>query len=362
MAETTILPVDCDISPFYIYRMKHLSILALEDATMNCIDSCYQILTRVNDFRRYKGQPPFYNVEIVGTKKKTAISKGLYNINVTRTIDEIRKTDVIFIPIVCGDFAKTANTNKAFSEWVARQHKKGAEIVSLCVGSFFLASTGLLDGRKCAIHWAAKDEFMTMYPSVNTIDDTIITDEHGIYTCGGGYSFLNLLLYVIEKHLGREMSVLASKMFEIDIERKNQNPFMIFMGQKRHNDEAVLRAQEFIENNPSESFTVDRICEKIGIGRRTFERRFRKCTGNSVMEYIQRVKVEQTKKDLESGSKTINEIIFDVGYNDVDAFRKVFKKYTDLSPLEYRKRYAGERAATPRSQTRSNRSPYSRHT
>src|ERR1041384_716168 len=98
MAETTILPVDCDIGPFYIYNMKHLSILALEDATMNCIDSCYQVLTRVNDFRRYKGQPPFYNVEIVGAKKKTAISKGLYNINVTRTIDEVRKTDVIFVP------------------------------------------------------------------------------------------------------------------------------------------------------------------------------------------------------------------------------------------------------------------------
>lgn len=319
--------------------MKHLSILALEDATMNCIDSCFQILNRVNDFQRYKGLPPFYKVEIVGAKKRSAINKGLYHINVSRKIDEVKKTDMILVPIVCGDFSKTAQTNKIYRDWVVRQHKKGAEIVSLCVGSFFLASTGLLDQRKCAIHWAAKNEFQAMYPDVSVIDDTIITDERGIYTCGGGYSFLNLLLYIIEKHLGRETSVLASKMFEIDIERKKQNPFMIFMGQKRHSDEAVLRAQEFIENNPSEQFTVDGICAKVGIGRRTFERRFKKCTGNSVVEYIQRVKVEKTKKELESHSKTINEIIFDVGYNDVDAFRKVFKKYTDLSPLEYRKRY-----------------------
>jgi transcriptional regulator GlxA family with amidase domain len=243
------------------------------------------------------------------------------------------------VPIVCGDFAKTADTNKPYRDWVLRQHKRGAEIVSLCVGSFFLASTGLLDDRKCAIHWAAKDEFASMYPDVTVIDDTIITDERGIYTCGGGYSFLNLLLYIIEKHLGRETSVLASKMFEIDIERKKQNPFMIFMGQKRHNNEAILRAQEFIENNPSQLFTIDGVCAKIGMGRRTFERRFKKCTGNSVVEYIQRVKVEQTKKGLESGSKTINEIISGVGYNDIDAFRKVFKKYTDLTPLEYRRRY-----------------------
>jgi len=319
--------------------MKHLSILALEDATMNCIDSCYQIMNRANDFLAYQGKEPFYKVEIVGVGANMNVNKGLYNINVSNKIDNITKTDIIIIPIVCGDFSKTAITNLAYRDWVIDQRRKGAEIVSLCVGSFFLASTGLLDNRKCAIHWAAKNEFAEMYPAIEVIDETIITDEDGIYTCGGGNSFLNLLLYIIEKHLGREMSVLASKMFEIDIERKSQHPFVIFMGQKRHGDEVILRAQEFIENNPSEILTTDRLCETLGIGRRTFERRFRKSTGNSVNEYIQRVKVELTKKELETGSKTVNEIIFSVGYNDVDAFRKVFKKYTNLSPLEWRKRY-----------------------
>ena len=118
----------------------------------------------------------------------------------------------------------------------------------------FPGINGLLKGRKCAIHWAAKNEFQAMFPEVTIIDDTIITDEGGIYTCGGGYSYLNLLLYIIEKHLGREMSILASKMFEIDIERKNQNQFIIFMGQKRHEDKNVLSAQEFIENNPTETY------------------------------------------------------------------------------------------------------------
>jgi transcriptional regulator GlxA family with amidase domain len=310
--------------------MKHLSILALEDATMNCIDSCFQVLTRVNDFLRYQNKSAFYEVDIVATCKSATINKGLYSINATRTIHDLKQTDVIFIPIICGDFSKTAKLNEAYRDWVIARSKDGTEIVSLCVGSFFLASTGLLNGRKCAIHWAAKNEFAEMYPDVNVIDETIITDENGIYTCGGGYSFLNLLLYIIEKHLGRSMSVLASKMFEIDIERKTQHPFAIFLGQKKHNDEVVLRAQDFIENNPSELFTVDRLSDRMGMSRRTFERRFKKCTGNSVTEYIQRVKVEHTKKELEVGSKTINEIIFDVGYNDVDAFRKVFRKYYNV--------------------------------
>ena len=321
--------------------MKHVSILPLYDATLSSIDSSYQLFSRVNDFMKYQGKPPFYTVEIVGTQKKTKLNNGLYNIHADKTINEIVKTDVIVIPLLCGDFAKAISKNKKYIDWMQHQYHNNAEIVCLCVGSFFLASTGLLDNKKCAVHWAVKNEFKKMFPGIKITDDTIITDEKGIYTCGGGFSYLNLLLYIFEKHLGREISVLASKMFEIDIERKTQNPFVIFMGQKQHGDEVVLKVQEFIENNPTATFTVDGICDKFSIGRRTFERRFKNNTSNSVVEYIQRVKVEFAKKHLETGRKTINEIIYETGYNDIDAFRKVFKKFTDLSPLDYRKKFAG---------------------
>jgi len=320
--------------------MKHISILALHDATLTSIDSSYQMLTRVNDFMRYQGKPDCYHVEIVGLEKRTSLSNGLYNICPHKTIQQVQKTDVIVLPLLCGDFTKAISKNTKYTNWIIEQYHSNAEVVCLCVGSFFLASTGLLQGRKCAVHWAAKDEFKAMFPGVHIIDDSIITDEKGIYTCGGGYSYLNLLLYIIEKHVGREMSILTSKMFEIDIERKSQNPFMIFIGQKKHGDDVVLQSQEFIENNPAETFTVDALCDKFNVGRRTFERRFKKCTGNSIAEYVQRVKVEFAKKHLETGRKTINEIIYEAGYNDVDAFRKVFKKFTDLSPVDYRKKFA----------------------
>lgn len=290
---------------------------------------------------KYQGKQPFYDIKIVGLAKNTKTSNGLYTISADKTIDQIKKTDVIVLPLLCGDFKKAIQENRGYTDWLISQYCNGAEIVCLCVGSFYLASTGLLDNKRCAVHWAAKNEFKEMFPNIKITDDTIITDEKGIYTCGGGYSYLNLLLYIFEKHIGREISILASKMFEIDIERKSQNPYMIFIGQKKHGDDVVLKVQEFIENNPSETYTVDDICNKFSIGRRTFERRFKKCTGNSIIEYIQRLKVEFAKKHLESGRKTVNEIIYESGYNDIDAFRKVFKKYTDLTPIDYRKKYNG---------------------
>lgn len=318
--------------------MKHVSILPLYDATLTSIDSSFQLFSRVNDFMRYGGKSPFYDVEIVGVENNTQL--GMYNISSNKTIAQVKKTDVIVLPLLCGNFVKAITENEKYTNWLLTQYHNSAEIVCLCVGSFYLASTGLLNGKKCAIHWAAKNEFASMFPKVNIIDSNIITDENGIYTCGGGYSYLNLILYIFEKHVGREMAILASKMFEIDIERKSQHPFAIFTTQKKHGDEAVLQAQEWIENNPTATYTVEDMCAKFGVGRRTFERRFRKCTGNSIAGYIRRVKVEFAKKQLEAGQKTINEIIYETGYNDVDAFRKVFKKITDLSPVDYRKKYS----------------------
>jgi transcriptional regulator GlxA family with amidase domain len=335
-----MLPVDCDNILLYIYLMKHVSILPLYEATLSSIDSSHQLFSRINDFMKYQGKPPFYEVEIVGIDKKTKLNNGLYHIHTDKTIQQITKTDVIVIPLLCGDFEKAILKNKRYTDWVIAQYDNHAEIVCLCVGSFFLASTGLLKNKNCAVHWAVKNEFTAMFPDINITDNTIITDENGIYTCGGGFSYLNLLLYIFEKHLGREISILASKMFEIDIERKSQNPFVIFMGQKQHRDEIVLQAQEFIEKNPADTFNVNDICNRFSIGRRTFERRFKKNTNNSIVEYIQRVKVEAAKKQLETGRKTINEIIYEIGYNDIDAFRKVFKKFTDLSPIDYRKKFS----------------------
>jgi transcriptional regulator GlxA family with amidase domain len=319
--------------------MKHISILVLEGATPTSLDGTNQLFTRVNDLLAFMGKEAFYRVDLVGVEGGTMLNNGLFKVNPTRRITDSFKTDLIVIPIICGDFARVVEANAVYADWTRKQYGRGAEIASLCVGAFFLASTGLLNGKKCTTHWASRNDFQHMFPQVKVLENTIITDEEGMYTSGGAYSHLNLLLYIIEKHVGRDISILASKMFEIDIERNGQNQFAIFLGQKKHDDIEVLKAQEFIENSADKKITVDEICLKFRIQRRTLERRFRKSTGNSISEYIQRVKVEAVKKELEAGRKTINEIVYETGYNDINAFRNVFRKYVGMSPIQYRKKY-----------------------
>jgi transcriptional regulator GlxA family with amidase domain len=113
----------------------------------------------------------------------------------------------------------------------------------------------------------------------------------------------------------------------------------MFKAQKEHGDEAVGKAQEFIEQNIHEKISVEALADRVYVGRRSFERRFKRATNNSVLEYIQRVKIEAAKRAFETSRKNINEVMFDVGYSDTKAFRAIFKKVTGLTPIEYRNKY-----------------------
>lgn len=283
-----------------------------------------------------------FKVQLVGLTKETKLSGGSFTAHADLLIDEVNTTDLIIIPAVDGDLQQAIDANRDFLPWISSQYKNGAEVASLCLGAFLLASTGLLSGRKCATHWMAANQFRKMFPDVNLVPEQIITDEQGTYSSGGAFSYQNLILYIIEKYAGRELAVLSAKVFAIEIDRQNQSLFIMFHGQKEHSDESIKHAQEFIENNFQEKITVDELASMLALGRRNLERRFKKATSNTVVEYIQRVKIEAAKKSFETTRKNINEIMYDVGYNDTKAFRTVFRKITGLSPIEYRSKYNKE--------------------
>lgn len=325
--------------------MKHISILVPHGAILGSIEGPRQLLTQVNQFYTSKGAAPLFKVELVGLSKTTPLSGGLFTANADLLLKDVTKTDLIIIPAVDGDLKKALEVNADFIPWVSKHYNSGAEVASLCMGAFILASTGLLAGRKCATHWLAADQFRKMFPDVNLIAEKVITDEKGIYTSGGAYSYLNLILYLIEKYAGRDMAILCAKVFAIELERESQSPFIMFKGQKDHEDDQIRSAQEFIESNYSEKITVDQLASMLAIGRRNLERRFKKATSNTVVEYIQRVKIEAAKMSLESSRENVNEVMYKVGYTDTKAFRTTFKKITGLSPIHYRNKYNREMAA-----------------
>jgi transcriptional regulator GlxA family with amidase domain len=322
--------------------MKNITILVPEQAILNSIEGPRLLFSEVNDYLKRMGKPAKFKVQLAGLKHNTPVYDGMYTVYTPVLTQDVSKTDLIIIPAFDGDLKKALKANEAFVPWIVKQYKAGAEVASVCLGAFLLAATGLVKGRQCATHWGAVNEFRKMFPDVNLVEDKIITDEQGIYSSGGAFSYLNLILYLIEKYAGREVAVLSAKAFQIDIDRRSQSPFIIFHGQKDHEDEQVKQVQEFIESNPHERVSVDQLAAMFALGRRNLERRFKKATANTVIEYIQRVKIEAAKKSFETSRDNINEVMYSVGYADTKAFRMVFKKFTGLSPIDYRNKYNKE--------------------
>lgn len=319
--------------------MKNISILVPETAIMEAIADPRYMFTAANDFLLSAGKKPLFNVQLVGHKQQVKLMNDLVTVHPDKTIDEVKKTDLIFIPAISGDIKTALERNKKYIPWIIDQHKKGAEVASLCIGAFLLAETGLLDGKKCSTHWLSANEFREMFPKVDLVDGSIISDENGIYSSGGANSYWTLLLYLLEKYTSRDTAILASKFFAVDIDRDSQSKFMMFKGQRNHGDEAIQKAQDYIEKSIEGKITIEELAEKVNVGRRSFERRFKKATNNTVIEYIQRVKIESAKRSLETSRKNVNEVMYDIGYTDTKAFRILFKKITGLTPIEYRNKY-----------------------
>ena len=324
--------------------MKQLTILVPEGHNnLSSIVGAYKIFSRANFIWKESGRNPVFTIKLAGTSKEVSFYDGLFSVRPQIDISKVKKTDLVIIPSLNHNFTEAVESNPSMIAWITKQYKNGAEVATICTGAFLLAATGILNGKSCSTHWSAADTFRTKFPEVNLKADQLITDEQGIYTNGGAYSFLNLILYLVEKYYDRQTAIYCSKIFQIEMDRSSQSAFMIFKGQKLHGDDVIQKAQEYIEKNIREKFTMEELSSKYAVGRRNFDRRFIKATGNTPVEYQQRVKIEKAKKTLENSRQTIQEVMYQVGYSDSKAFREVFKKITGMSPLEYKAKYNKEK-------------------
>lgn len=321
--------------------MKHLTIIVPdgEGNNLSSIVGAYKIFTRANAYWKTDHPQELFSIQLAGISTEVKFYDGLFTVTPHTTLSAIAQTNLIIVPSLNHDYQQTVKQNQLLIDWMEQHYKKGAEIATICTGAFLLASTGLLDGKNCSTHWSAAEDFRTLFPKVHLQTDKLITDENGLYTNGGAYSFLNLILYLVEKYYDRQTAIYCSKVFQIEPDRNSQSAFAIFTGQKSHGDEMVIKAQSYIECNLQEKVSIEQLSAEFAVGRRNFDRRFIKATGNTPLEYAQRVKVEAAKKAFETSRKTIGEVMFEVGYSDDKAFREVFKKITGMSPIAYKGKY-----------------------
>jgi transcriptional regulator GlxA family with amidase domain len=321
-------------------NMKKVSLLIHEDVYSSSVAGTIDLFTGANWCLQQLGRPPAFKLELVSEKMKNIQLSAPAQFICYATIAEVLQTDLIIIPGFNGEPKSILRKNAALVNWIKEMKDSGSEVASLCVGSFFLAEAGLLNGKLATSHWAATDEMQSAYPLIKVKSDRVITDQEGIYTSGGAFSSIKLILYLIEKFCGREAAIWISRRFSIDIDQVSQAHFAVFTGQYQHNDQEILKSQAYIEQNYSSHISIDEISALTNTGKRNFIRRFKTATHNTPIEYLQRVRIEAAKKALEGEDWDIDEIMNKAGYEDIKTFRMIFKRITGLSPRDYRKKYS----------------------
>lgn len=281
---------------------------------------------------------PYFDVKIATLDGKPVNAYNDMPVVPHCSIEAVEEADLIIVPSQGFHFEQDEDFHKRV-KYLKLWYERGADLASICTGAFTLAATGLLDGKTATTHWGAAQAFRMIYPAVDLQISKMVTDEGRLF-CGGGITAdLNLSLYLISKYCGREVALQCSRCTLVDLDRITQLPFAVFLSDKNHQDPEILNAQEWIESNYQQNISVDSLAETSGMSKRNFNRRFKSATGESVVSYIQLIRVEAAKKLLEQGSSSFDDVSVDVGYENVSFFRRVFKRTTGLSPTAYRKKF-----------------------
>ena len=257
-----------------------------------------------------------------------------------RTINSNWKADLVLIPaFTTNDIHQSIQVNESFIPWLQKQYQAGAEIASFCTGAYLFAATGLLNGKLATTHMDYCPNLIVDYPSVFVKPGRTVTIDGSCYTSGGSTSAFHLLIFLVQKYCGNELAVRIAKIFAIDLDRYQQSYFSTFQPDYSHHDDMVKKIQKRIEANYLEIQTIEEVTKDIPASRRNILRRFKQVTGVPPIEYLQHIRIEKAKRQLEQTNLSISEIIHGSGYTDPKSFRKVFMKLVGVAPLEYRNKF-----------------------
>ncbi|MFZ6046966.1 GlxA family transcriptional regulator [Pseudomonas sp. CR3202] len=245
---------------------------------------------------------------------------------------------VVVVPPCLGTLPP-AEVLQPFANWLNLQHAAGVTLGSVCAGAFVLAQTGLLAGRALTTHWSLAKDLGERFPEVKVDADKLVLDDGDIITAGGVMAWTDLGLALVDRLLGPTIAADTARFLALDLTRHSQQYFRRFTPQLNHGDEAVLKVQHWLQRQDIRNASLSDMAARAGLGERTFLRRFQQATGMRPTEYCQQLRAAKARELLELTNRTVDQIAWEVGYQDPAAFRKVFNKMVGLSPTDYRRRF-----------------------
>jgi transcriptional regulator GlxA family with amidase domain len=230
---------------------------------------------------------------------------------------------------------------KVFFKPLALYARSGKPIAAYCSGTLMLASAGLLDGRQATTVWWLTEMFQHKFPAVELCMDRLVVSDAQFHTAGATTSNLSLALHLVHLLAGEQLASQMAKILLVDPNRLSQQAFMsMALTLDSHKDPLVNRVQDWMQQHLTQTLPLDDIAAHFAVGKRTLIRRFKKALNETPASYLQRLRVDEAKRLLETTELALEEIVTRVGYEDVSSFRKLFIQLTSLSPRAYRQKFS----------------------
>lgn len=319
--------------------MIRIAVLGLNDCVPSTVAGPLDVFATANYMGQSLGKFPVFSAEIVAVRPGPV--RGFHGLEfMPRTVlGGGTDYDVIVVPAVLGNLEAVLSEREALA-WLRAQHGRGTMLCAVCAGVFLLAETGLLEGREATTHWNLAGRFRDRYPKVLLKPELLLVDHGDVVTAGGITAYLDLCLHLVARLASPELAALCSKVLLVDPGRRSQVPYTMHTMPRGHGDQAVLRAQDWLEARLGRDVSLEAAAGSAGLGVRTLLRRFRKATGHTPLEYVQRLRIEMAKRLLETTDRTVDDLACTVGYADPASFRRLFKALTGLAPGAYRRRFS----------------------
>jgi transcriptional regulator GlxA family with amidase domain len=341
-------------SPFKGAQPLHVSLVALPDAGLATLSGIFDVMSSFA-LLNVPGVPtgaqaPFQS-EIVGEAVGPLKLASGIPVSVQRAIGEVDTTDIVIVPsLLMGQNGWQQGRYPGLVDWLRKMYERGAVLCSACSGIFLLAETGVFDGTDATVHFNYADAFATTYPAVRIHPERVLMIaglREELVSSGASMTWHDLVLYLIARYVGATAAQEVARFFALQWHQDGLAPYMVFEGKRGHGDGDIQGAQHWLATHFSVANPVEEMIKRSRLAERTFKRRFTAATGLAPLAYVQRLRIEDAKRRLERTDSPVEDISWQVGYEDPAFFRRLFKRTTGLAPGAYRKRFRIPEFARP---------------
>lgn len=328
-------------------QVTRVAIVAVPVGMLSCVLSMQDSLLIANYCAyRFGGDSRTFHTQIVSAEPQSIASYSGATLGMVAPLPAPSDVDLILIPAgpppVIDQAALEAwlTRNAPLSDWLRAAHECGAQIGACCTGTLILASAGLLDGLAATTHWAIEHVALERFPQVRWCADESIIEHDRIATTGGGTLYFTMLLQLIKQHLGADVANEASRMMLMsNVRNERQAVYRQGSLDVAYKNPRMETLKQFLATNFRRALSLEDMASAVSTTERTLMRTCQQELGMTPMQFLQRIRIEAVMDELQMTPAPVNQIIWDIGYEDVSSFQRLFKRHTGLTMSEYRRRF-----------------------